>query len=86
VVVKCSGGCGEQRNAIGVVGWICQGCLDARPLAIVPSVWIAYYADRSAAAVFATEIEALRFALRNTMSVKLVTLPCEDVFAETPRA
>jgi hypothetical protein len=32
-------------------------------------VWLAYYTDWSGLAVFATEIEALRYAVDHTMSV-----------------
>ncbi len=33
-------------------------------------VWAAYYSDMSGVRIFATEIEALRHAVENTMSVK----------------
>jgi hypothetical protein len=33
-------------------------------------IWVAYYYDRSGVAVFETEIEALRYALANSMQVK----------------
>lgn len=32
--------------------------------------WVAYYSDRSAIAVFGTELEALRHAVDRTMSVR----------------
>lgn len=35
-------------------------------------IWFAYYYDHSGAAVFETEIEALRYALANGMQVKRV--------------
>lgn len=35
--------------------------------------WVAYYSDRSAAAVFRTELEALRVAVERSMQVKFVT-------------
>ena len=38
-------------------------------------VWVAYYLDLSDLAVFASELEALRFALDRHMSVKALTLP-----------
>lgn len=31
--------------------------------------WAAYYSDRSGVAIFATEIEALRYAVTNSMQV-----------------
>lgn len=34
--------------------------------------WVAYYLDMSAAAVFATEVDALRYAQSNSMEVKFV--------------
>ena len=34
--------------------------------------WIAYYADHSGATLFASEIQALRFAIETGMSVKFV--------------
>lgn len=46
-------------------------------------VWVAYHSDWSGFAIFATESEALRFALKHSMShVSPVQLPCEDVRAE----
>lgn len=35
-------------------------------------VWVAYYSDWSGAAIFASEIEALRHAVNMSMSVKFV--------------
>lgn len=35
-------------------------------------VWVVYYGDFSAVAVFATEIEALRHAVENQMTVKRI--------------
>lgn len=34
--------------------------------------WVAYYHDRSGAAVFKDEIDALRYAVERNMEVKLV--------------
>lgn len=42
-------------------------------------VWLAYYSDRSGAAIFATEIEALRHAVEWSMAVRFVLFG-QDVF------
>ena len=42
--------------------------------------WLAYHYDRSGAVLFATEVEALRYAVENHMHVKQVVWG-EDVFA-----
>ncbi len=34
--------------------------------------WVAYYLDRSAVALFASEIEALKYALPRAMSVRFI--------------
>lgn len=39
-------------------------------MSLVIGVWIAYYSDRSAVAVFATEIDALRHAVERRMEVR----------------
>lgn len=43
------------------------------------TVWLAYYRDWSAFAIFETEIEALRYAVEHTMQVKAVTLPATEI-------
>lgn len=35
-------------------------------------VWVAYYLDKSACVPFATELDALRFAVDRSMSVRFV--------------
>lgn len=48
-------------------------------------VWCALYSDRSGLVVFETEIEVLRYAVRNTMEVVFVRFGEDpfDVFAQS---
>jgi hypothetical protein len=50
------------------------------------TVWIAYYPDWSGFAVFASEIEALRHACDEHMSLVMIVMPCRDVKKEANRA
>ena len=43
------------------------------------TIWMAYHTDWSGFALFATEIEALRYAVAHSMQVRAVLLPCEEV-------
>lgn len=43
------------------------------------TVWLAYHLDWSNFALFGTEIEALRYAVDNSMRVQAVTLPWSQV-------
>lgn len=47
-------------------------------------VWVAYYSDRSGAAVFPTEVEALRYAVEVSAAVQFVEWG-EDVFTKATR-
>ena len=49
------------------------------------TVWLAYYTDWSDFAIFATEIEALHYALTRMMAVKAVTLPATEIRATETR-
>lgn len=40
-------------------------------------VWVAYYSDRSGCAIFATEVECLRYAVRHTMEAHFVEWGCD---------
>jgi hypothetical protein len=48
------------------------------------TVWMAYYSDWSDFAIFETEIEALRHAVKHEMHVKELTLPATGVRSPTP--
>jgi hypothetical protein len=43
------------------------------------TIWMAYYHDFSGMGLFATEIEALRYAVNHSMTVVKITLPCQDI-------
>lgn len=42
-------------------------------------VWMAYYSDWSSFALFATEIEALRYAVEKSMHVRELRLPATEI-------